>query len=92
MAPPDPKRPVVETPPDTPPEPKVGDRAVRSRIRQQEILAELGVVALRGTPLEELLTEAVRLAAEGLEAEFCKVLEYLPGENRFLLRSRRRLG
>ena len=87
MAPPDPKRPVVETSPDTPSEPKAGDRAVHMRIRQQEILAELGVVALRGTPLEELLTEAVRLAAEGLEAEFCKVLEYLPGKHRFLLRT-----
>jgi two-component sensor histidine kinase len=87
MAPPDPKRPVVEAPPDTSPEPKISDRAVRARIRQQEILAELGVIALRSTPLEELLAEAVRMAAEGLEAEFSKVLEYIPAENRFLLRT-----
>lgn len=87
MAPPDQKRPVVEAPPDTSPEPKIGDRAVRARIRQQEILAELGVIALRSTPLEELLAEAVRMAAEGLEAEFSKILEYIPAENRFLLRT-----
>ena len=60
---------------------------MRARIRQQEILAELGVIALRSTPLEELLAEAVRMAAEGLEAEFSKVLEYIPAENRFLLRT-----
>ena len=66
---------------------KADDRALRVRIRQQEILAELGVIALRSPPLEELLTEAVRMAAEGLEAEFSKVLEYMPAENRFLLRT-----
>ena len=60
---------------------------MRARIRQQEILAELGVIALRSTPLEELLAEAVRMAAEGLEAEFSKILEYIPAENRFLLRT-----
>jgi two-component sensor histidine kinase len=78
---------VVESPPDASPEPQAGDHDLRLRIRQQEILAELGVIALRSTPLEDLLTEAVRMAAEGLEAEFCKVLEYRPAENRFLLRA-----
>ena len=62
-------------------------RALRQRIRQQEILAELGVVALQGKPFPELLNETVRLTAEGMNAEFCKVLEYIPGENRLLVRS-----
>ena len=83
----DPKRPVVERPPDGPSEPPVSDRALKLRVRQQEILAELGVVALRGTPFTELLDEAVRLAAEGLEAEFCKILEYIPSEKRLLMRA-----
>ena len=45
------------------------------RIRQQELLAELGVIALQQTPLQELLDCCVRIAAEGLQADFCKVLE-----------------
>jgi hypothetical protein len=65
---------------------ETGDRALRLRIRQQEILAELGVAALKGTPFQDLLKEAVRLAAEGLEAQFCKALEYIPSENRLLMR------
>jgi len=62
-------------------------RALRLRIRQQEILAELGVQALQGKPFFELLDQTARLTAEGMEAEFCKVLEYMPAENRFLVRA-----
>ena len=61
--------------------------SLRQRIRQQEILAELGVSALRKSPFLELLNQTARLTAEGLEAQFCKVLEYLPAENRFLVRA-----
>src|SRR5215472_7544361 len=62
-------------------------RALQQRIRQQEILAELGVVALQGKPFLELLSETVRLTAEGMKAEFCKVLEYLPAQKRLLVRA-----
>src|SRR6516165_9526867 len=62
-------------------------RALQQRIRQQEILAELGVVALQGNTFLELLNETVRLTAEGMNAEFCKVLEYLPKDNRLLVRA-----
>ena len=61
--------------------------ALHQRVRQQEILAELGVTALQGATFNELLTETVRLTAEGLHAEFCKVLEHIPSENRFLVRA-----
>jgi two-component sensor histidine kinase len=61
-------------------------RALRQRIRQQEILAELGVGALQGPGFEQLLADTARLTAEGLRTEFCKVLEYIPAENRFLVR------
>ena len=44
-------------------------------------------MALRGPALIELLNEAARLAAEGLEAEFCKILEYIPSERRLLMRA-----
>ena len=62
-------------------------KALRQRIRQQEILAELGVAALQGATLDQLLTDTTRLAAEGLRAEFGKVLEYIPTENRLLVRA-----
>jgi two-component sensor histidine kinase len=55
------------------------------RLRQQEILAELGVLALQGTPFRELLTKTAALTAKGLEAEFCKVLEYQHQERCFLV-------
>ena len=62
-------------------------RALHLRIRQQEILAELGVHALQAKPFFDLLEQAACLTAEGMEAEFCKVLEYMPAENRFLVRA-----
>lgn len=34
-----------------------------------------------------MLTETVRLTAEGLRSEFCKVLEHIPSENRLLVRA-----
>ena len=87
MLPTGPTEPVVEPAPAGEARVDTGQRALQLRIRQQEILAELGVAALRGTPLPDLLNEAVRRSAEGLEAEFCKVLEYVPSENRFLMRA-----
>jgi two-component sensor histidine kinase len=82
-----PREPFIESPPHEPRREETGDRALRLRIRQQEILAELGVTALKGTPFDDLLKEAVRLSAQGLEAEFCKVLEYMPAQNRLLMRA-----
>ena len=62
-------------------------RSLHQRIRQQEILAELGVCALRKSPLIDLLDQTAQLTAEGMECHFCKVLEYVPNENRFLVRA-----
>jgi len=78
-------KPVVEPSPASAADPST--RALQQRIRQQEILAVLGVVALQGKPFQELLNETVRLTAEGMNAEFCKVLEYIPGDNRLLVRA-----
>jgi two-component sensor histidine kinase len=65
--------------------PTVG--ALQQRIRQQEILAALGVTALHGASFEELLDSTARMVAEGLKAEFSKILEYMPAEARFLVRA-----
>ena len=78
--------PVVESKPnenERPPEPP----ALRRRIRQQEILAELGVGALQGAGFDQLLGDTARLTAEGIQAEFCKILEHMPAENCFLVRA-----
>ena len=41
----------------------------------------------KGKSLQDLLDAAVRMAAEGLRAQLSKVLEYIPAENRFLMRA-----
>ena len=56
-------------------------RRLEQRIRQQEILAELGVLALQGANVDVLLQETSRLTAEGLGVQFCKVLQHLPETN-----------
>ncbi|MDZ4867575.1 MAG: histidine kinase dimerization/phosphoacceptor domain -containing protein [Alphaproteobacteria bacterium] len=78
--------PVVEPSPSGEVE-HVSERSLRLRIRQQELLAELGVLALQGTGFVDLLNHAARLTADGLGADFCKVLEYLPTEKMFLVRA-----
>jgi PAS domain S-box-containing protein len=61
------------------------DQELRLRLRQQEILAELGTAALRANAPESLFQEATRLVALGLETAFCKVLEYRPSEDQLLV-------
>lgn len=57
------------------------------RVRQQELLTELGLLALKGTPFPELLDHTARLTAEGLRVEFCKVLEFVPEIDRLIVRA-----
>ena len=57
------------------------------RLRQQRILAGFGLFALGCRGLDELLDAATRLCADGLLTRYCKVLEYLPEQNRFLVRA-----
>jgi two-component sensor histidine kinase len=78
--------PVVEAPPSGE-TPDLTRHNLEQRIRQQEILAGLGVLALQGESFDKLLGETARLAAEGLRADFCKVMEYHPDEKVFLVRA-----
>ena len=80
-----PKEPVVERQSGNDHSDKLAGRALRLRIRQQELLAELGVLALQGTSFIEMLNHSARVTAEGLGAEYCKVMEYIPTENRLLI-------
>jgi two-component sensor histidine kinase len=83
----DDKEPVVEPAASDDPVDDLTGRALRLRIRQQELLAELGVLALQGTSFIDMLNHTARLTADGLGAEYCKVLEYIPAENRLLVRA-----
>lgn len=76
---------VAEEPPVESREAELSVEMLRQRVRQQQILADFGVLALKGTPFAELLDQATRLAAQGLAAPFAKVLQYLPDQNRFLV-------
>jgi two-component sensor histidine kinase len=78
--------PIVEANPSGD-QPDSGTHALQVRIRQQELLAELGVMALQGAPFNQLLTETARLTAKGLHVEFCKILEHVPSSNRLLVRA-----
>jgi PAS domain S-box-containing protein len=57
------------------------------RLRQQELMAAFGLLALDAPDVVILLREATRLCAAGLHARFCKVMEYLPDEDRFIVRA-----
>ena len=81
----DPKAPVVKSPTSNEAPDDLTGRALRQRIRQQELLAELGVLALQRTSFSDMLNHTARMTAEGLGAEYCKVLEYIPADNRFLV-------
>jgi two-component sensor histidine kinase len=78
---------VVESQPNGDDSADMTARALRLRLRQQEILAELGVLALKGVPFPELIDHTATLTAEGLQAEFSKVLEFLPDRSRLLVRA-----
>jgi len=60
---------------------------LEKRLRQQALLAEMGRRALTDTSFDSLLGEAARLTALGMEVRYCKVLEFLPDENRLLVRA-----
>jgi hypothetical protein len=83
----DQKEPVVEPAPSGGESEELTARALRQRIRQQEFLAELGVLALQRTSFVGMLDQTARITAEGLSAEYCKVMEYIPAENRLLVRA-----
>jgi two-component sensor histidine kinase len=83
----DDNKPIVEPSTNDDPHDGVTGRPLRQRIRQQELLAELGVLALQRVSFNSLLNHSAQLTADGLGAEYCKVLEYVPAENRLLVRA-----
>ncbi|MCC6803685.1 MAG: PAS domain S-box protein [Anaerolineae bacterium] len=60
---------------------------LHERIRQQEVVAQLGLRALTENDLTVLMQMAVEQLAQTLHIQYAKVLELLPGENELLLRA-----
>lgn len=58
---------------------------VQKLLRQQAAIARFGSFALRERDLGKILTEAVRVCAEGLGAPFCKVCRYRAETNDLLI-------
>ncbi|SFL25170.1 sensor histidine kinase [Methylorubrum salsuginis] len=59
--------------------------ALELRLRQQVILSDFGVEALRASELLPLLQRATELCAAGMGAQFCKALEYQPSQDVLLV-------
>ena len=59
--------------------------ALELRLRQQVILSDFGVEALRASELLPLLQRATELCAHGMDAQFCKALEYQAAEDLLLV-------
>src|ERR1700731_2227589 len=57
------------------------------RLRQQSLLGEFGRSALQTRDIAQILQRATELCAQGLDAPFAKVLEYMPDEKRLLVRA-----
>jgi PAS domain S-box-containing protein len=70
----------------------VTDRAnleneLRSRVKQQEAVAQLAERALGEPDLERLLNDVISTVALTLNVDFVKILELLPGDTELLLRA-----
>jgi len=57
------------------------------RVRQQEVVADLGWEALTEPDLEKMLTKSVQSVQQELSVELVKVLELVPGDSKLLLRA-----
>ncbi|MFC6824321.1 PAS domain S-box protein [Halopelagius fulvigenes] len=60
--------------------------AMQTRLRQQEVVAELGRRALDIDDIDRLMREASVAVAETLDNEYCHVVELLPGGEEGVLR------
>ena len=57
------------------------------RLRQQSLLGDFGRIAMLTRDIAQILQRATELCAQGLEVRFAKVLEFIPAENRLMVRA-----
>src|ERR1700731_2187818 len=68
--------------------PPVATRAqLLYRLRQQSLLGGFGRSALQPRAIRRIQGRATELCAQGLDAPFAKVLEYMPDKKRLLIRA-----
>ncbi|MBI5181982.1 MAG: PAS domain S-box protein [Nitrospirae bacterium] len=60
---------------------------LKALARQQAAVAQLGQLALSRIDVPSLSDRVVKIIAEILNVEYCKILEFLPDNNAFLLRA-----
>lgn len=63
------------------------ETALRSRLQQQAVVADLGQHALKELTLDVLMDAAVAFMARTLNVEYCKILELTPDGKSLLLRA-----
>ncbi|GAA3720865.1 histidine kinase dimerization/phosphoacceptor domain -containing protein [Sphingomonas cynarae] len=64
-----------------------GHGELHYRLRQQSVLADFGIEALRARDLDPMLQRAVELCADGMRSHYCKFLEYKGSSGRLLVRT-----
>jgi signal transduction histidine kinase/HAMP domain-containing protein len=62
-------------------------RTLLNRAFQQTVVSAIGQFAMVSSDISALLDQAVMLAAQNLEVEYCHILELAPGGNAFSLRA-----
>ncbi len=67
-------------------EQKQHEEALQDRVRQQQVVTDLGERALEGVDLDTLMSEASTVVAETLDNDYCKVLDLDSDAERLLLR------
>ena len=60
---------------------------LQGQARQQSAVAQLGQLALESADMGELMHQATVLVTEGLDVEYCKLLELLPDGSGLLMRA-----
>ena len=63
------------------------EEELRERVRQQEAAGSIGISALVGTDLPELMRQVVDAVSGVLSVEYCEMLELLPDGSGLLLRA-----
>ncbi|WP_121065488.1 sensor histidine kinase [Chachezhania antarctica] len=64
---------------------KTDAEALAYRLRQQKLVSDFGLFALRSHVLNDVFREATRVAASGLDAKFSKLLRYIPEDHSLLV-------
>lgn len=57
------------------------------RLKQQSLLGDFGRTAMQTRDFRQILQRATELCSQGLEARYAKVLEYLPEDDRLMVRA-----